>query len=81
MWLHTRSGNIDARAMLGRAVTINPDFGAAHACVAVTHVNDYINGWAEILATLSEFPRNGRYRGVISTGRRNTLILEGKDQL
>ena len=48
MWLHTRSGNIDARAMLGRAVTINPDFAAAHACVAVTHVNDYINGWAEI---------------------------------
>ena len=27
---------------------INPDFAAAHACVAVTHVNDYINGWAEI---------------------------------
>ena len=47
MWLHTRSGNIDARTMLGRAVAINSDFAAAHACIAVTHVNDYINGWAE----------------------------------
>ena len=48
MWLHTRIGNIEARNLLGRAVTINPDFAAAHACIAVTHVNDYINGWAEI---------------------------------
>jgi TolB-like protein/class 3 adenylate cyclase len=48
MWLHTRSGNIEARSMLGRVVTMNSDFAAAHACIAVTHVNDYINGWAEI---------------------------------
>jgi hypothetical protein len=41
MWLHTRSGNVDARTILGRAVTINPDFAAAHACIAVIHVNDY----------------------------------------
>ena len=34
--------------MLGRAIAINPVFAAAHACIAVTHVNDYINGWAEI---------------------------------
>jgi adenylate cyclase len=48
MWVQSRSGNIEARTMLGRAVTINPDFAAAHACIALTHVNDYANGWAEI---------------------------------
>ena len=48
MWLHTRSGNVEARNLLGRAIAINPDFAAAHDCIAVTHVNDYINGWAEI---------------------------------
>ena len=48
MWLHTRSGNVEARTMLGSAIAINPVFAAAHACIAVTHVNDYINGWAEI---------------------------------
>ena len=47
-WLNTRSGNIEARNLLGRAVTINPDFAAAHAFIGFTHVNDYINGWAEI---------------------------------
>ena len=46
MWLHTRTGNLEARAMQERAVAISPDFAAAHACIAVTHVNDYINGWA-----------------------------------
>ena len=34
--------------MLGPAIAINPVFAAAHACIAVTHVNDYINRWAEI---------------------------------
>ena len=48
MWLHTRSGNVEARAMLGRAIAVNLVFAAAQACIAVTHVNDYINGWAEI---------------------------------
>jgi adenylate cyclase len=47
-WLNTRSGNIEARSLLGRAVTINPDFAAAHAFIGFTHVNDYINGWADI---------------------------------
>jgi tetratricopeptide (TPR) repeat protein len=37
----------EARSLLKRAVTIDPDFAAAHACLAVTHVNDYINGWVE----------------------------------
>ena len=48
MWLHTRTGNLESRAMQERAVAISPDFAAAHACIAVTHVNDYITGWAEI---------------------------------
>ena len=44
----TKSGNIEARNLLGRAITINPDFAAAHAFIGFTHVNDYIIGWAEI---------------------------------
>ena len=47
-WLTTKSGNIEARNLLGRAVTINPEFAAAHAFVGFTYVNDYVNGWAEI---------------------------------
>ena len=47
-WVGTRLGNIEARHLLGRAVTINPDFAAAHALVGLTHVVDYANGWAEI---------------------------------
>jgi TolB-like protein len=47
-WLTTKSGNIEARYLLGRAVTISPDFAAAHAFIGFTHVNDYVNGWAEI---------------------------------
>ena len=44
MWLHTRSGNLEARNLLGRAIAINPDYAAAHAYVAFTLLNDYING-------------------------------------
>jgi len=47
-FLHTRSGNIEARNLLERAVTINADFAAALAFIAFTHVNDYINGWADL---------------------------------
>jgi TolB-like protein/class 3 adenylate cyclase len=47
-WLNTRSGNIEARNLLGRAVTINPEFAAAHAFIGFTQVNDYVNGWAEV---------------------------------
>ena len=47
-WLNTRSGNVEARSLLERAVAINPDFAAAHAFIGFTHVNDYINGWAEV---------------------------------
>jgi adenylate cyclase len=48
VWHSTRSGNIEARNMLERAVTINPDFAAALASIGFTHLNDYINGWAEV---------------------------------
>jgi adenylate cyclase len=44
----TRSGNIEARKLFGRAVSINPDFAAAHACIAATHVIEYANDWADI---------------------------------
>jgi adenylate cyclase len=46
-WHTTRSNSIEARNLLGRAVTINPDFAAAHASIASTYLNDYANGWAE----------------------------------
>ena len=39
-WHATRTGSIEARNLLGRAITINPDFA--------TYVLDYANGWAEI---------------------------------
>jgi adenylate cyclase len=47
-WHATKSNSIEARNLLGRAVTINPDFAAAHANIAATHLNDYANGWGEI---------------------------------
>jgi adenylate cyclase len=46
-WHATKSNSIEARNLLGRAVTINQDFAAAHAIIAVTYANDYANGWAE----------------------------------
>jgi TolB-like protein len=46
-WLNTKSGNVEARNLLGRAITISPDFAAAHALIGYTHVVDYANGWAE----------------------------------
>jgi adenylate cyclase len=46
-WHATSSNSIEARGLLGRAVTINPDFAAAHAGIAATYANDYANGWAE----------------------------------
>ena len=47
-WHATKSNSVEARNLLGRAVTINPDFAAAHANIAATHLNDYANGWSEI---------------------------------
>jgi adenylate cyclase len=43
----TRSGNIEARKLLEGAVTIDPDFAAAHAYMAATHVIEYANDWSE----------------------------------
>jgi tetratricopeptide (TPR) repeat protein len=43
--LLTASGNVGARKLLARAIAISPDFAAAHACVAFTHVDDYIMGY------------------------------------
>ena len=45
--LLTKSGNVEARSLLGRAIAISPDFAAVHAYVAFTHMNDYINGWVD----------------------------------
>jgi adenylate cyclase len=46
-WSHTRTGNVAARELLSRAVAIDPDYAAAHARLAFTHVIDYINGWSD----------------------------------
>ena len=61
-WLNTRSGNIEARHLLGRAVTINPEFAAAHAFIGFTQVNDYVNGWAEV-------PERSLQAGLENAGR------------
>ena len=46
--LMTKSNGLEARRLLARAIEINPGFAAAHAYVALTHVTDYNNGWAEV---------------------------------
>ena len=45
-WAATRTGNIAARGLLERAIAIDPDYAAAHAAVAMTHVLDYANGYS-----------------------------------
>jgi TolB-like protein/Tfp pilus assembly protein PilF len=45
-WAATRTGNIAARGLLERAIAIDPDYAAAHAVVAMTHVLDYANGFS-----------------------------------
>jgi TolB-like protein len=45
-WAATRTGNIAARGLLERAIAIDPDYAAAHAAVAMTHVIDYANGFS-----------------------------------
>ncbi|WP_342242131.1 adenylate/guanylate cyclase domain-containing protein [Inquilinus sp. OTU3971] len=45
-WAHTRAGNIAARGLAEAAITIDPDYAAAHALIAFTHVLDYINAWS-----------------------------------
>ena len=41
----TRGGNITARSLAGAAIAIDPEYAAAHALVAFTHLNDYANGF------------------------------------
>ena len=50
----TRSSNIEARKLLERAVTINPDFAAALAYIAATHVIEYANDWRKAPSGLSK---------------------------
>ena len=45
-WTATRTGAIAARGLLERAIAIDPDYAAAHAVVAMTHVLDYANGFS-----------------------------------
>jgi len=45
--LHTKSGNIEGRKLLDRAIELAPDYAAAHASIAFSHVMDYANGWSE----------------------------------
>jgi adenylate cyclase len=44
-WASTRTGNITAHGLLGRAIAIDPGYAAAHALIAFTHVLDYANAW------------------------------------
>ncbi len=45
-WAATRTGNIAARGLLERAIAIDPDYAAAHAVIAMTHMLDYANGFS-----------------------------------
>jgi len=46
--LLTKSANVEARSLFGSAIAISPDFAAAYAYVAFTHLNDYILGWVDV---------------------------------
>lgn len=43
---HTRLANAAGRSLAEAAIAIDPDYAAAHALVAFTHVLDYINDWS-----------------------------------
>jgi tetratricopeptide (TPR) repeat protein len=45
-WTATRASSIVARDLLERAVAIEPQYAAAHAVMAMTHVLDYANGYS-----------------------------------
>jgi TolB-like protein/class 3 adenylate cyclase/Tfp pilus assembly protein PilF len=45
-WTATRTGGIAARALLERAIEIEPNYPAAHALIAATHLIDYANGFS-----------------------------------
>jgi TolB-like protein/Tfp pilus assembly protein PilF len=46
-WTATRAGGIAARALLERAIAIEPTYPSAHAIVAATHLIDYANGFSD----------------------------------
>ena len=41
----TAEAALEARAMLERALTIDPQFGLAYAALAILHCTEYLNGW------------------------------------
>jgi adenylate cyclase len=45
-WTATRTGGIAARALLERAIAIEPNYPSAHALIAATHLIDYANGFS-----------------------------------
>jgi adenylate cyclase len=45
-WTASRAGSIAARGLLERAIAIDPDYPAAHAVIAMTHLLDYANGYS-----------------------------------
>ncbi|MGO9756194.1 MAG: tetratricopeptide repeat protein [Roseiarcus sp.] len=45
-WTATRTGGIAARGLLERAIAIEPNYPAAHALIAATHLIDYANGFS-----------------------------------
>jgi adenylate cyclase len=45
-WTATRAGGITARGLLERAIAIDPNYAAAHATIAATHIIDYANGFS-----------------------------------
>jgi adenylate cyclase len=45
-WTASRAGSIAARGLLERAIAIDPEYSAAHAVVAMTHLLDYANGYS-----------------------------------
>jgi adenylate cyclase len=46
-WTATQSGGIAARRLLERAIAIDPNYPAAHATIAATHLIDYANGFSD----------------------------------
>ncbi|MGF6174245.1 adenylate/guanylate cyclase domain-containing protein [Ensifer sp. 4252] len=44
--VHTRLANAAGRSLAEAAIAIDPDYAAAHALIAFTHVLDYINDWS-----------------------------------
>jgi adenylate cyclase len=45
-WSATRAGGVNARSLLERAIAIDPNYAAAHAIIAATHIIDYANGFS-----------------------------------